>query len=166
MYFYTNNYENLPMEDYLYIIIGIVWVVYSIYSSRQKILKKQSQGAPPGKPSQSSPLPIPGGGGKTLLEDILREFTGEPAPATVINQPENSARVPNQELLQTNNPGKSSSVQSNLPETTPDYLQKEPSTSVKTHTIQKQVTKNESFARKFNLREAVIFSELLNRKYF
>ena len=154
------------MEDYLYIIIGIVWVAYSIYSSRQKLLKKQSQGVPPGKPSQSSPLPIPGGGGKTLLEDIFRELTGEPAPATVITQPENSARLPNQELRQTNNPDKSSSLHSNLSESTQDYLQKEPSSSVKTHIIQKQVTKNESFARKFNLREAVIFSELLNRKYF
>ena len=154
------------MEDYLYIIIGIVWVAYSIYSSRQKILKKQSQGVPPGKPSQSSPLPIPGGGGKTLLEDIFRELTGDAAPATVINQPESSARVPNQESLQTKNPGKSSFIQSNLPLSTPDYLQKGPISSAKTHTIQKQVTKNESFARKFDLREAVIFSELLNRKYF
>ena len=71
------------MENLIYIIIGIAWVAYSLYSARQKaIQKQQSAGLPPQGPSQSSPLPIPGnqGGGKTLLEDIFRELTGEPKP--------------------------------------------------------------------------------------
>jgi hypothetical protein len=153
------------MEDYLYIIIGIAWVAYSIYNSRQKALKKQAQRRSGGEPSQSTPLP--GGGGKTLFEDIFRELTGEIAPAPPVTQPANPAKYPPyEEFQQTNDTYKSSSVQPIIRESFTDYTRKEPVTPVKTHSINKQVTKNESLARKFNLREAVIFSELLNRKYF
>jgi hypothetical protein len=153
------------MEDYLYIIIGIAWVAYSIYTSRQKALKKQAQGRPSGEPSQSTPLP--GGGGKTLFEDIFRELTGEPAPAPPLTQPANPANYPPyEEFQQTNDKYKSSYVTPNFKESVSDYSPKEPESALKTHSVNKQVTKNESLARKFNLREAVIFSELLNRKYF
>jgi hypothetical protein len=153
------------MEDYLYIIIGIAWVAYSIYNSRQKALKKQAQNRPGGEPSQSTTMP--GGGGKTLFEDILRELTGEPAPATPATQPANTAKYPPyEEFQQTNDTYKSSTVKPNIRESIADYTRKEPATAIKTHSDNKQVTKNESLARKFNLREAVIFSELLNRKYF
>lgn len=153
------------MEDYIYIIIGIAWVAYSIYTSRQKALKKQAQGNTAGEPSQSTPLP--GGGRKTLLEDIFRELTGELVPAPPVTQPANPANYPPyEEFQQTNDTYKSSSVQPNFRESTPDYTRNEPATVIKTHSDNKQVTKNESLARKFNIREAVIFSELLNRKYF
>jgi len=153
------------MEDYLYVIIGIAWVAYSIYNSRQKALKKQAQRRPGGEPSQSTTLP--GSGGKTLFEDILRELSGEPAPTVPASQPVNTPKYPTyDEFLQTNNSKKSSSYQANFRESKVEDTRKEPVTAIKTHSDNKQVTKNESLARKFNLREAVIFSELLNRKYF
>lgn len=153
------------MEDYLYIIIGIAWVAYSIYNSRQKALKKQAQRRPGGEPSQSTTMP--GGGGKTLFEDILRELTGEPAPTVPATQPANTAKYPAyEEFKQTNDSYKSSSFQPNFRESMAEDTRKEPATAIKTHSDNKQVTKNESLARKFSLREAVIFSELLNRKYF
>jgi len=153
------------MEDYLYIIIGIAWVAYSIYTSRQKALKKQAQGRPTGEPSQSTTLP--GGGGKTLFEDILRELTGEPAPAAPATQPANTAKYPPyEEFQQTNDTYKSSPVQPNYSVPVSEYAKKEQTPANKTHPVNKQVIKNESLVRKFNLREAVIFSELLNRKYF
>lgn len=153
------------MEDYLYIIIGIAWVAYSIYNSRQKALKKQAQRRPGGEPSQSTTLP--GGGGKTLFEDILRELTGEPAPVAPATQPANPAKYPPYgEFQQTNDTYKSSPVQSNYSLPVSEYVKKEPTLANKTHSVNRQLIKNEGLARKFNLREAVIFSELLNRKYF
>ncbi len=153
------------MEDFLYIIIGIAWVAYSIYSSRQKALKKQAQTRPGGEPSQSTTLP--GSGAKTLFEDILRELSGEPAPAAPATKPANTAKYPTyEEYQQTNDTYKSSTIQPNIRESIADYTRKEPATAIKTHSDNKQLTKNESLARKFNIREAVIFSELLNRKYF
>lgn len=152
------------MEDYYYILIGIAWVAYSIYTNRQKALKKQAQSRPAGEPSQSTPLP--GGGRKSLLEDIFRELTGEP-PAPPATQTANPAKYPPYDEFQvTNDTLKSSSAQSKINESRTDYTRKKHATAIKTHSINKQVTKNESLGRKFNLREAVIFSELLNRKYF
>ena len=78
------------MENLIYILIGIAWVAYSLYSARQKAIQKQA-GMPPRGPSQSSPLPIPGnqGEGKSLFDDILRELTGEskPVPQPVSQDP-------------------------------------------------------------------------------
>jgi len=48
------------MENLIYILIGIAWVAYALYSARQKAIKKQSAGMPPRGPSQSSPLSISG----------------------------------------------------------------------------------------------------------
>jgi len=60
--------------------MGIAWVAYSLYSARQKtIQKQQSSGLLPVGLSQPSPLPVPGNqvGGRSLLDEILREITGE-----------------------------------------------------------------------------------------
>lgn len=43
------------MDDFLYIIIGIVWVVYSLYSNKQKQQKKRLMEEQ--RRSQSAPLP-------------------------------------------------------------------------------------------------------------
>jgi len=153
------------MEDYYYILIGIAWVAYSIYTNRQKALKKQAQARPEGGPSQSTRLP--GSGGKTLFEDIFRELTGELAPAPPVTQPARPSEYqPRDEFFETAETRKRSPNWQPIQETPTNFPAKEPKTYVKTHPIRKQVTKNESLARKFNLREAVIFSELLNRKYF
>jgi hypothetical protein len=156
------------MEDYIYIIVGLVWVAYSLYSARQKAIKKQqSAGMPSRGPSQSSPLPIPGSGGKSLLEDIFREFAGEPAP---VPQPSQTQKPfygnTEEESLETFRPYKSSKVKSSISGQTTTSPKIEPENDGRIHPILKQMTKNEPFAKKFNLREAVIFSELLNRKYF
>jgi hypothetical protein len=157
------------MEDYIYILIGIVWVAYSLYSARQKAIKKQqSAGLPQRGPSQSSPLPIPGGGGKSLLEDIFRELSGEqPVPVPQAGQPERQPFYrPEAETLKTIEVPASSKVSPNIPVPSANSFKKEYGNESKNHPIYDQLTKNERIVKNFNLREAVIFSELLNRKYF
>jgi len=158
------------MENVFYILIGIAWVAYSIYSARQKAMQKQqSAGLPPRGPSQSSPLPIPGnqGGGKSLLEDIFRELTGENKPLVPVNQP-----------VVTKQP----QIEKTVPELSPKYAgfsaykfiagtQSEyPARDTENDRIKEekpaQLIRNDRDIENFNLRKAVIYSELLNRKYF
>ena len=158
------------MGDYIYILIGIIWVVYSLYSASQKeAQKKQDNGLPPKGPSQSSPLPIPGnqGTGKSLLEDIFRELTGESKPIT---QPTRAYTVPSTtqaaQAQQIPEPIKSSTRYANISSFATGYNQNEQNGDSISAQNDGQNLKNESIVKKFDLREAVIFSELLNRKYF
>ncbi|MFZ4547127.1 MAG: hypothetical protein ACOYN4_06825 [Bacteroidales bacterium] len=158
------------MGDYIYILIGIIWVVYSLYSASQKAAqKKQDTGLPPRGPSQSSPLPIPGnqGGGKSLLEDIFRELTGETKP---IPQPTRAytaqPTVQPVQAQRTTETIKSSTRYTNISGLATDFPQNEQNGDKISGANDRQNMKNESIAKKFDLREAVIFSELLNRKYF
>lgn len=159
------------MENLIYILIGIAWVAYSLYSARQKaIQKQQSAGLPPSGPSQSSPLPIPGnpGGGKSLFDEILREITGEsrPVPQQVAQPvvPVKQVKPKNVSELNQKYEGHSgykfiTSVQTDFPlnNSGHDWEKQD-------HPV--QITDNERILRRFDLREAVIYSELLNRKYF
>ena len=161
------------MDNFFYVLIGVAWVAYSLYSARQKAIKKQqSQGLPPRGPSQSSPLPIPGnqGGGKSLFDEIFREFTGEPRPVVTpqqVTQPVASVASrfsePKSELNQKYEGKPEYKFTSSVSADSPYHIS---SNEVERHTAQQQLTKNERIARGFNLREAVIYSELLNRKYF
>lgn len=65
------------MDDFLYIIIGVIWVIYSLYSNKQKQDKKramrdaQTQG---GAPPQEIPRP------RSFLEEILMGDVNQPQP--------------------------------------------------------------------------------------
>jgi hypothetical protein len=164
------------MENIFYILVGIAWVAYSVYSARQKALQKQqSAGMPPQGPSQSSPLPIPGnqGGGKSVFEDIFRELTGEPKPVEPVNQPV----IINQPVI-TKQPVKEKNI-SDLGTKYEGYsgykfisgAQNEYTTrDAENDRIKadksEELIKNDISKENFDLRKAVIYSELLNRKYF
>jgi hypothetical protein len=159
------------MDNLIYILIGIAWVAYSLYTARQKaIQRQQSTGLPPRGPSQSSPLPIPGNqsGGKTLFEDIFRELSGEPRPVPQpVSQPVTPVKhVKPKDVSELNQryEGHSgykfiSGVQTNFPRNEAEHEQKK-------QQMHEKLTSDENLPKRFDLREAVIFSELLNRKYF
>lgn len=171
MYLYI-KYQNgtFTMENLIYIIVGVAWVAYSLYTTRQKaIQKQQSAGMPPSGPSQSSPLPVPGnqGGGKTLFEDIFRELTGESRPvpqSAPAVAPVSSAKP--QMVAPTNDTTISSKGYQFISDVPPDHSWMESENTGISAVNHEQKSKDESITKKFNLREAVIFSELLNRKYF
>ena len=154
------------MENFLYILIGIIWVVYSLYAARQKALKRQeSQGLPPRGPSQSSPLP--GSAGNTLFDEILREISGQPKPVTRSYQPaQPSVVIPPDMPIQDAGMHRNSFTKANISSLPTSLAHDASGNDSKTLENPPQVAKNEGFPKKFDLREAVIFSELLNRKYF
>lgn len=158
------------MENLIYILIGIAWVAYSLYSARQKAIQKQQKaGMPPAGPSESSPLPIPRsqGEGKSLFDEILRELTGEPRPVPQVSRP---VVTPVPASYQKSNAEyesfKESTRYTPVSNLQADFPRNESEDMLKTQKLAEQITKDESPERRFNLREAVIYSELLNRKYF
>ncbi len=158
------------MEDYIYILVGIAWVAYSIYSARQKALQKQqSPGLPPKGPSQSSPLPIPGrmGDGRSVLDDLIRGLAGEPAPIPVETKPvlpARSTRPKNVSELNQTYVGYTGYKFISTAE--PVSVTRNPDDTPIPDPHHDQMLKNVDIKRNFNLRDAVIFSELLNPKYF
>ncbi|MEI8048001.1 MAG: hypothetical protein WCI92_11525 [Bacteroidota bacterium] len=158
------------MENFIYILVGIVWVAYSLYSARQKAMQKQqSSDLPPSGPSSSSPLPIPGNqrGGKSMFDDLLRELSGAPAPVQQIDQPvKSTVAIPSAQEQATTFPGRGSSVYTNIA-SVPDIFAWNESIVNRTNPENSELpVKKGNIEKKFNLREAIIFSELLNRKYF
>jgi hypothetical protein len=160
------------MENLIYILIGIAWVAYSLYSARQKaIQKQQSSGLPPQGPSQSSPLPIPGnqGGGKNLLDDILRELTGEtrPVPQVVENPVKPSVTPKHQKnVSELNQKYEGYSGYKFIQSVNNDFPLNNSGHDWEKQDQPSQTIRNERVSKGFDLREAVIYSELLNRKYF
>lgn len=163
------------MENLIYILIGIAWVAYSLYSARQKaIQKQQSSGLPPSGPSPSSPLPIPGnqGGGKSLLEEILREIAGEPKPVPqpviqpVIQpvMPVKQAKPKN--VSELNQAYDDHSGYKFITSPSAEFSRTEVGNNWKAQELREHLTNEQQLAPKFDLREAIIYSELLNRKYF
>jgi hypothetical protein len=174
--FTPDSSAKLLMENLIYILIGIAWVAYSVYTARQKaIQKQQGTGMPPRGPSQSSPLPIPGNQseGKTLFEDIFRELTGEPKPYQKEMKPviPVTTSTPHKPVHQKNVSEHNVAYEgytnykfaSGMP---PKSALTDTGNDINTQEKYVQIANDESFTKNFNLREAVIFSELLNRKYF
>ena len=154
------------MDNLFYILIGIAWVGYSLYSARQKaIQKQQASRMPPSRSPQSSPFPTPGnqGGGKSLFDDILRELSGETRPVPQVQQP----AIPVIHSV----PKKSPYIET-VYETiaVPEYGSRVTADSSKSNLALKknplQIKKQVIGSKNFNLRQAVIYNELLNPKYF
>jgi len=164
------------MENIFYILIGIAWVAYSVYSARQKAMQKQqSAGLPPRGPSQSSPLPIPGnqGGGKSVFEDIFRELTGEPKPITPVNQPViinqpiiTKPPVNEKKVSELGTKYEGYSGYKFISSAQPEYTTRDAENELIKAERSEQTIKNDLSKENFDLRKAVIYSELLNRKYF
>ncbi len=158
------------MEDYIYILVGIAWVAYSIYSARQKALQKQqSPGLPPKGPSQSSPLPIPRrmGDGKSVLDDLIRGLAGEPVAIPAETRPVAPARTHHsKKVSELNQTYEGYTGYKFISTAEPVSVTRNPDDTAVTGPHHEQMIKNVNIKRNFNLRDAVIFSELLNPKYF
>lgn len=159
------------MENLIYLLIGIAWVAYSLYSARQKaIQKQQSSGLPPRGPSPSSPLPIPGnqGGGKSLLEEILREIAGEPKP---VPQPVVQPVVPvkqttHRTISELNQTYDAHSGYNFITSPSVKSSGTDVENNLKAQDVRAHLINEQALLPKFDLRQAIIYSELLNRKYF
>ena len=161
------------MDNFLYIIIGIVWVVYSLYTSKQKQEKKRQMEAQ----RKGQPLPEPGPQKpRSMLEQLL-----DPD-----NKFSNPTAVPYDEYEDTmeSDLPEFSEEQSYMSEYQPleiiqheisdDYFENQYLTRGETNYYDKmetlvashdEVPLVEELVEEFDLRKAVIFSEILKPKY-
>ena len=146
-------------EDFIYIIIGLVWIVFSIYKGAQKNKAKKS--APTStEPKEKKPSSI----FDSFLSNLMKEEEQVPYEQVKLD-PKTEDHI---EL--TKEPEKVFSYddlveESNFLNTRDVYEEKAVTKSslnqeLKTH-LQQSKTKPQ-----FDLRKAIIYSEILNRRYF
>jgi hypothetical protein len=144
-------------NDYLYILVGIVWLIFSVYKSQKK-KADNAQG------SQQKPQ-------KSFLESLIDEFNPEtkvaPIPYDQNDEPFDSSEN-KQEYVTEIFSYDDAVEESNETETSVVYRQKEVE-KAKTDTVKdSKVIDNQknSRGRAFSLKNAVINAEILNPKYF
>ena len=163
------------MDNFLYIIIGIVWVVYSLYTSKQKQQKKREMDAQ----RKNQPLPGPGPQKpRSLLEQLLdpeHKFTD---PATVAYEEDEYEDTVEPILSEYKEEHSYMSEYQPLEtiknEVSADYFENQYLSRGETNYYDKmetlvaahdEVIQTEDLVVDFDLRKAIIFSEILNPKY-
>ena len=149
-------------EDFLYVLVGLVWVVFSIYKGSQK--KKKAQ-RPEGEKSK----------GKSAIEEILGEFLGVKEDEVVYREEQVQTESGNYVFNETEN---TTSTQQNSPSEifSNDNVAKEGNLFTEKpvyssglrdlRTDLAKVDKKHRVKRKkprINIRKAVIYSEILKR---
>ena len=164
------------MDDYLYIIIGIVWVVYSLYSNKQKQAKKKlMEEQRKSQPNQSNRVPEPQRP-RSILEQLLNPEPELPEPqpvdyddyvddeeANMVEMPEIKHYKPEyqtREIIRD--------------EVSADYFDSQYASRGETNyydsrevlaSAYNEEILQEDLHLEFDLRKAVIFSEILKPKY-
>ncbi len=146
-------------EDYLYILIGVVWVAVSIYKGAQKRKKAASA------PSSSEPEQK-----KSFIDAFLEEFEEKQTPIYEEPKPDDFEELSTRPIQAEAENIDENYVfsyddqyeESNVNEYD-DVYKKEPETIIRTQELSKPVKRRKK--RRLDLRRAVIYSELLRRPY-
>ena len=151
------------MEEYIYILIGVIWLAASIYKAAQKNKKKASPHEP-GTPQTQESQGVPGA--RSLLEELLggqevkipepesREFTIDESPFMELEQ-EQPAKSFQSEYAKHGLKGL-------------ETFTGEGESSLGGITFKdelKEVTKKSPGQNKIDLRKAIIYAAILERPY-
>jgi len=144
-------------EDILYILIGIIWVVFSIYQAKKR--KKQKSVSQPGAKKK-----------KSFFETLIDEMTEQNQQQTDI--PDDIGSTVAEPVVKLENEYEEKKY------TYDDYYEEGNYDEVKevistTEPLTKQIPKHEQKSHltkrkkiRFDLKKAVIYSEILKPKYF
>lgn len=139
-------------EDYFYILVGLIWVAFSIYKGVQK---KKSQKTPDKEVKK-----------KSMLETIMDEFLEKEKPVQA--EPIVYDASPQNVELEEEEKEEVFSYddiyeKSNYNEFSEVHKKTETKSRLKTNL---KATSRKRQKPRFNLRKAVIYSELMNKRYF
>ncbi|MBW6491149.1 MAG: hypothetical protein K0B15_08145 [Lentimicrobium sp.] len=160
------------MDDYLYIIIGILWVVYSLYNNKQKqqkkrLLEEQRRNQPFPGPETVKP--------RSIFDKFLDPEPELPEPDTEVfdeykDEKPYSFEIPEAEPYKSEN----QSLETITDEVSSSYFDKQYASRAdmayydkremaeSTHNIAPLI---DELSEEFDLRKAVIYSEILNPRY-
>ena len=163
------------MDDLLYILIGVAWVAYSLYSNKQKQDRKKAARENQGAPQTPEPRPV-----RSILEEIL--LGGEVKPLlrpeeTEMEEEEFEPEYKPDPVKPVNykTETEAKSLEVIVDEVPANYFEKEyagrKDNNEEVAWINKE-TDNETeewsftIAGDFDVRKAVIYAEILNPRYF
>ncbi|MEJ2596590.1 MAG: hypothetical protein P8100_16025 [bacterium] len=161
------------IEDFIYIIIGIIWLVFSIYKGSQKKKKAGKPAAEP-QPAKKESSSI----FDNFLENLMKEEEEQGVPYEQVeikkdNKPPSVAEpneMESEKVFSYDDMAVENSfdydVESNYLK--PDQVYDKPSAQPETKLQEELRTHLKPTKKKprFDLRKAVIYSEILNRRYF
>lgn len=161
------------MDDFLYIIVGILWVVYSLYTNKQKqqkkkLLEEQRKNQP--LPTQETAKP------RTIFEQILDPEPVLPEPvAEMVSEYDNNEQNYSFEIPETEPyTPEYQSLETITDEVSSTYFDKQYADRAKdsyydkremaesTHNISPLM---DELTEEFDVRKAIIYSEILNPRY-
>lgn len=140
-------------EDYFYILVGLVWVAFSIYKGIQK---KKSQQAPDQKTKKKSVL-------ETLMDEFLEKEETVQTEPIVYEAPSQDIEF-EEEVKEEVFSYDDIYENSNYNEVTGTYSKRAETKSRLKTNLKTPSTKRKKM--RFNLKKAVIYSEILNKRYF
>lgn len=145
------------LGDYLYIIIGIVWLAFSVYKGQ----KKKSASSDSAQKSS----------GRSFIDNLIAEFNPEPTVNPVPYIVDDYADI-NTETAEVEEPTFFSYddevEESNVNDTSVVYRKRDFNSEKVTQLKDNNVIDKQRYTKKrnFDLRKAVIYSEVLNPRYF
>ena len=133
------------MKIYIYIIIGIIWFIYNAFKNTQK--KAINSPETPAAPQETKEMDI-----KTIFEELLtgkQKDTPEIKPVEIIPEHKTPAFIPRQDF--------------NIADAVP-IMKRKKSNLQKQNSISTSILQEEEAGDKvFDLRQAIIFSEILKK---
>jgi hypothetical protein len=162
------------MDDFLYIIIGVIWVAFSLYNNKQKQdRKKAAREAGGNSPPQASPPRS-----RSILEEILM---GELRPEPIPDQAVVVESAPEHKPVQVTKASEkyeteAQSLEVITEEVPANYFEHEYATSkdergniseIKAELLDESEAMDSDLriAGEFDLKTAVIYAEILNPRY-
>lgn len=166
------------MEDFIYILIGIAWIGFSIYSQQKKLKKKQEEAAARKTGGVNEEATEHEAAEKSLFEKLFEDYEAEETAYEPVEQ--QTKQHPSRETIQTDRRYSSVEQAASREEMmeansvlSSDYYK-----STKGNEKQKKVRETiaeeileddseswEEKSRDFDLRKAVIYSAILERPY-
>ena len=147
-------------EDFIYIIIGVIWIAFSIYKGAAKNKARKNQPSPPQTEEQESTSIF-----ENFLNNLIKEEEKEPYEPVELRKeetvevkpaPESSDKIFSyDDLVEESNYFHESNVYEEKADKKASLKEE-----LKTH------LKDSKTKPRFDLRKAVIYSEILNRRYF
>lgn len=149
-------------DDYIYILVGVIWLAFSIYKGVQKKKAAQEKETESDNGETQSPK-------KSIFEDFLNQLVSEEEPVPYQPTENEESNKKEEIVVEAGNETELFSYddvyeESNYLEKTDVFKEESPikptlKTSEKAH--KKRITKKS----RFNLRRAIVYSEILNRPY-